>query len=166
MMQLKELANPREPFPSPDSWRTPAFALGILLCLLAFALWFRGRPKLAKKQRKRNPKEEELARLLQLELQAKADLGVQDLHLLASDLGSLLRYHYQRKTQQPCLGLTQAQLIKLISASSQKNAKTLSPLLARWEAVIYAQRPWDPEQRIDDIQTLKHFLQNPQGEQS
>ncbi len=161
MTQLKELANPRGPFPSPGSLRTPGLMLGILLCLLAFALWFRGRPKAKGKPKKRSPKGEALARLLQLELQAEEDLEPHDLRLLASNLGAVLRHYYQAETQQSCLGLTQTKLLTFIREHSPQRAKVLKPLLSRWEAVIYARRSWGREERIADTHTLRNFLQDP-----
>jgi hypothetical protein len=157
-MQLKELANPRGPFPSPDSFRPIGFTLGILLCLFALTFWFRNRPQPKPKQKKRSPQKEALRKCAKLEKRAKEALPPQAYRCLASDLSSLVRCYYQGQLRQPCLGLSQRKFLQILRLHSTHQAKVLAPFLSRWEAVVYAKRPWEIWERRKDIQALRSFF--------
>ncbi|GEM_PF-3746342 len=166
MIQIKELANPRDPFPSPGSFKTFGFLLGSLLCLLALGLWLRGKTKTPKAFKRPRPKHEALERLLEIEKRIEAELSLSNPHMLASELNSVVRDFYEAVTKQPCIGLPQDKLVTLVASSSPQNAKKLQPLLEKWEAVIYARQTWKPEERIADIRALRWFFNHLQEQET
>ena len=106
MNALEELAQPRGPFPSPGSLRGLLWVLGALLWLGAWTLWYRRRPKTPRGDRA-SPLQEALARLRELEGREREGLDGEESHLLAVELGGILRRYFEARLRKPCLGLPQ-----------------------------------------------------------
>ncbi len=157
MNALEELAQPRGPFPSPGSLRGLLWVLGALLWLGAWTLWYRRRPKTPRGDRA-SPLQEALARLRELEGREREGLDREESHLLAVELGGILRRYFEARLRKPCLGLPQEKLLLLVRAQNQGWAETLGPLLAKWEGVVYARQPWEHQERQMDLEVLRAFL--------